>query len=212
MVDDRGNLVRVQPLPPEVKKALERKAVSPPQFLAALVGKQGHLMGGAEGAQGFGVQAPIGTVVATTAPTFVWRPLEGATSYRVEVFDASGNEAARGEGLTETRWTPEKPLPPGRVYQWNVFALREGQEIDQAPKPPAPPAKFKVLEATNAAELERARRLYTGSPLTLGVLYAEAGLLDDAEREFDQIVKANPHSEVARRLRNSVRDLRRRGD
>jgi hypothetical protein len=39
----------------------------------------------------------------------------------------------------------------------------------------------------------------------LGVLYAQAGLLDDAEREFSALLRANPKSEVARKLLSNVR-------
>ncbi len=55
--------------------------------------------------------------------------------------------------------------------------------------PPAPEAKFKVLEQSQANELERIKKTAANSPLTLGVLYAQAGLLNDAEREFETLLK-----------------------
>jgi lipopolysaccharide biosynthesis regulator YciM len=40
-------------------------------------------------------------------------------------------------------------------------------------------------------------------------LYAEAGLLDEAEQEFRALEKANPTSPIARRLLTNVRALQR---
>jgi lipopolysaccharide biosynthesis regulator YciM len=74
--------------------------------------------------------------------------------------------------------------------------------------PPAPEAKFKVLEKSKAEELDRVRKSYPRSHLILGSLYERAGLLDDAEREFQSLVSANPKSTVARKLLRNVRSLR----
>lgn len=48
-----------------------------------------------------------------------------------------------------------------------------------------------------------------GSHLTLGVLYAQAGLLDDAERELQLLLRANPQSALAQKLLRGVRAKRR---
>jgi hypothetical protein len=89
-----------------------------------------------------------------------------------------------------------------------VKALKDGQEIT-SPRPPAPQAKFRVLDQTKANELENARRAHPSSHLTLGLLYADAGLLREAEQEFRQLQKANPNSELARNLLRQVQSLRR---
>jgi hypothetical protein len=40
------------------------------------------------------------------------------------------------------------------------------------------------------------------------VLYTRAGLLDEAEREFQTELKSNPRSAVARKLLHSVRSMK----
>ena len=59
------------------------------------------------------------------------------------------------------------------------------------------------------AELAAARRAYGSSHLTLGLLYADAGLLREAEQEFRLVQKANPNSDLARNLLRNVQSLRR---
>jgi lipopolysaccharide biosynthesis regulator YciM len=53
--------------------------------------------------------------------------------------------------------------------------------------------------------LAQARRGYASWRLVLGLLYARAGLLDEAEREFRALREANPNSELAHRLLKQVR-------
>ena len=97
-----------------------------------------------------------------------------------------------------------RSLKRGRVYSWEVTAIKEGREIT-SPVAPSPPARFKVLDQARLDELERARRTYAGSHLLLGVLYANIGLVEDAQREFQALAAANPNSEVAKRLALSVK-------
>jgi hypothetical protein len=92
-----------------------------------------------------------------------------------------------------------------------VKAVRGGEEVT-SPRPPAPQARFRVLDRAKADELARARRAYPSSHLALGLLYAEAGLLKEAEQELRLLRKANPDSEIARRLLSQIQALRRRGE
>jgi hypothetical protein len=133
--------------------------------------------------------------------------LDGAAGYVVEVYDAQFNPASSSPRLTAARWTAP-PLARGQVYSWQVKAIRDGQEFI-APGPPAPQAKFRILDQATAAEIARARRDYGPSHLLLGLLSARAGLLAEAEQEFRMLQKANPDSEVARKLLASVSAPRR---
>ena len=107
--------------------------------------------------------------------------MEGATGYVVEVYDPQFNLVATSPQQTGNSWTTT--LPRGNVYSWQVKAIKEGQEIT-SPRPPAPQAKFRVLDQTKANEIANAKRAYGTSHLTLGLLYADAGLLKEAEQEF----------------------------
>jgi len=104
-----------------------------------------------------------------------------------------------------TAWTVTPPLARGQSYSWQVKAIKDGQQF-QAPKPPAPQARFRVLGGQQADEIVRARRSYGSSHLVLGLMYARAGLLDEAARELRALQSANPNSDVARRLLASIQN------
>ena len=143
----------------------------------------------------------------STQPAFRWSALEGATSYVVEVYDEQFKLVASSSELTARSWTIAKPLARGRVYSWQVKAIKDGQEVT-SPRPPAPQAKFRVLDQAKANEIMQAKRAYPTSHLTLGLLYADAGLLREAEQEFRLLQRANPDSEIARKLLTQVQGIR----
>ena len=209
-IDNRGRVEGLDLLSPEdrqaVRDALLSRRVERPDTLAGLEAKTGTLMG-APGAPTFGLQSPLGKVVRTATPTFRWQPLEGAASYTVNVYDTDFNKVATAGALGAAEWTPGQALERGRLYTWQVTAVKDGQEIT-SPAPPAPEAKFRILDDAQNRRLERAERLHRDSHLTLGVLYAQAGLLDEAERELQALADANPDSAPARELLKNVRALK----
>lgn len=210
-LDERGNLTGLKSLQPEqlrlITTALTTERIKTPPVLAELLPKSGTLMGSAEGPGSFALLSPIGTVVLTDRPTLRWHSLSGASGYIVSVLDSNANEVASSQSLTTTAWKVPHPLERGRSYSWQVRALKGGAEI-RLPAPAAPDAKFRVLEQAKTDELERGKQSYGNSRLVSGVLYAEAGLLDDAERELDALARANPKSPVARKLLRNVKTLR----
>ena len=104
-------------------------------------------------------------------------------------------------------WTAPQ-LARGQLYSWQVKASRGGQDFI-APRQSAPQARFRILNQAAAAEITRARRDYASSHLLLGLLYAQAGLLAEAEQEFRELQKANPDSDASRKLTASVSGPRR---
>jgi hypothetical protein len=198
-LDAQGNIAGLELLSPadqqRVKTALTTQKVRVPETLRQLGDSSSAPMGGTTGAA-FALLGPVGTIVATDRPTFRWRPLDGATGYQVTITDpeAGYREVAASPQLRDANWTLDRPLGRGRVYTWQVTARTEGAEV-RAPAPNQE-AKFKVLE-------------HAGSRLAMGLLYAEAGLLDEAAREFRALVAANPQSPVAKNLLRDVRAKRR---
>ena len=124
----------------------------------------------------------------------------------MSVTDADLNEVAASPPLTTTEWRMTKALKPGAIYSWQVTALKDGKSIT-SPALPAPQAKFKVVEAAVRETLRQVRQSCGGSHLALGVVYAEAGLLTEAEQEFKALVKANPHDRTAREILRGVQTM-----
>jgi hypothetical protein len=154
----------------------------------------------------FSVIEPVGRVLLTDKPAFQWSPLDGATGYVVEVYDEQFRPVASSPQVNSSSWITK--LPRGNVYSWQVKAFKDGQEIT-APRPPAPEARFRVVDQAKANELAQARRAYGSSHLTLALLYADAGLLKEAEQELRLFLKTNPNSELAARLLRQVQTLHR---
>lgn len=206
-----GDLRGLDKLPPELRKSLRAallsQSIRKPGVVAELYGGPLTLLGDSPADGSLTPVSPVGTVVLDTRPTFRWSSLKGATGYVVEVYDPELKPVAASSTVTTTQWTAEQPLRRGVVYRWQVTALKDGEQI-RAPKPPAPEAKFKVLEEDKAAELADIGRLAPGSRLAPGVLYALAGLADDSERELRALVKENPRSVVAKRMLESIRAWR----
>jgi len=217
VLDGNGKLSGVDHLPPGyqqmIKNALGSQRLEKSPLLAGLARPDSLYMrgGGARGDR-FSVIHPVGIVMLSDRPTFRWSPLEGATGYVVEVYDAKLSAKLRqiitSPQLADTSWTPPQSLKRGGIYSWQVTAIKGGEEFS-SPGPPAPQAKFRILDETLANELDQARRAYASSHLTLALLYTKAGLLDDAEQEFRKLQKANPHSVISLRLLTYIKAMRR---
>lgn len=207
-LDQQGKLSGADNLPPayqeRVKKALTSPTLERSSQLVGLTRTSGTLMGSDDQPRGFAVVEPVGEVVLTNRPSFRWSALEGASAYVVEVYDDQFKLVASSPQLTERSWTTS--LPRGKVYSWQVKATKDGEEVT-SPRPPAPQAKFRVLDQARANEIAKAKQAYASSHLTLGLLYADAGLLREAEQEFRLLRQANPNSEVARRLLRQVQSI-----
>lgn len=203
VLDERGVLTGADDLPAEYQQLLKQLLTEPRLARSAALNGLGapsaSLMSGGDGKAAFTVIEPVAEVLLADRPTLRWQPLAGATSYEVEVFDESFNSVLKSEQLQTTSWRVSKPLARGRVFAWQVKAIKDGQEF-KAPQPPAPLARFRVLAKAEAEKIEQARANFASSHLLLGRLYAEAGLLEEAEREFRALQKANPESEVVKRL------------
>ncbi len=209
-LDQQGKLSGADNLPPAYQKLLRNTLttgrVERSSQLQGLTRPSSSLMGSNGEASGFRVVEPLGTVLMTAQPTFRWSAMPGATSYVVEVYDEKFNLVTSSPQLNAVEWTTT--LPRGKVYSWQVKATKDAETVT-SPRPPAPQANFRIIDQAKANELAKARRDYASSHLTLGLLYADAGLLREAEQEFRLLQKANPNSDVARNLLRQIQALRR---
>ncbi len=202
---------RTESIPPryeeEMKRVLADGNLNIPAEIKQLNQATGKLMSGGTADIPFALSSPIGKFIQTNRPRFRWRELSGATGYIVQIFDTNYNQVATSPELSANHWQIDKPLAPNKMYLWQVTAIKDGKEI-KSPVRPAPDAKFKVLDSVKARELEQAKRQSGNSPLLLGILYAKAGLLEEAAREFQREINKNPKSEIARKLLRQVRSKR----
>lgn len=208
-LDKEGNLSGADNLPGAYKtlvtRALTTQRIGKSSQLEGLTRPPSSLMSSDNQKEQFSVLYPVGDVMMTNYPTFRWSALEGATGYEVEVYDAQFTLVASSPRITKTSWATS--LARGYVYSWQVKAIKDGQEIT-SPRPPAPQARFRVLDHNRANELAKAKRAYGSSHLTLAVLYADAGLLREAEQELRLLRRANPNSDLAAKLLRQVQTLR----
>jgi len=186
-----------------VRKALTSQRIERSSQLQGLTRPPSSLMGGNE-KQEFSILGPAGTVLMSDRPGFRWSKLEGATGYVVEVYDEQFKRVMTSQELTTLSWSSTQSLSRGQVYSWQVKAVKDGQEVT-VPRPPAPQAKFRVIDQTRLDEILKAKRAYGSSHLTLALLYAKAGLLNEAEQELRVLQRANPQSEIVRKLLRQVR-------
>ena len=190
----------------EIAQALLTERIEEPEVLKTLGGGESNLRGSNNTARTIKLLYPTRRVIIEDRPMCRWESLAGASSYKVYVLDSRGNAIVTSEELapTETKWTIKASLKRGEVFSWVVTAVVDGKEI-VSPAASAPEMKFAVLSTKDAQELTRLKK--TGSHLALGVFYARAGLLSEAEREFQQLVRLNPQSQLPRKLLRSVRSL-----
>lgn len=204
---DRGNLTGVENLPDSynkmLSKALLAKEIEKSSLPAQLAGKKGILLSSQHPGVPFSLITPVGTVERMNPPTFRWKPLEGATDYRLTVYDSNFNEVAASPLQAKTEWTPSDSLSRAKIYTWQVTAIKDNKEV-LSPVPPAPEARFKILEQSKVEELEKVEKDYPASHLLHGLLYAREGLVEDAEREFQALYQENPQSEIAQKFLQSA--------
>jgi hypothetical protein len=205
-------LSAISALPPEdqsvVFEAISQQKIKSPGVLSGLRGPQQTLLGGSPESSRFEVLAPFGGVVPDVRPVFRWQPLPGATSYSVAIFDPKLNLVQSGPEVAATQWTADQPLQRGQLYLWQVTAkLSNGRQVS-SPKPPSPEAKFLVLDQRKSDELSQFQAAHPGAHLALGILYAEAGLLEQGELELGQLPKGDPYYDLAQKLLKSIQEIR----
>jgi len=206
-LDAHGNLRGVGPLGPDeeniVKQALLQQKLPFPASLQALQEQPGTLMGSEELAP-FRLETPVGTAVQNVRPTLSWTADPESAGYRVTIKDENTGEVIQSLLIQATSWTTSRDLERGHVYVWQVISSRRRGQEAIAPNPASPPAKFIVLDTSMNSKLQK----LPPSHLVRAVLYANAGLVDDANRELTELQKLDSQSPVVRNLLEQVRRTR----
>jgi hypothetical protein len=193
--------------PHETETALIAKSLTMPHSVERLDRTPAvAIRGNRPSVESFSIISPFATLIVSDRPTFRWTPLSGAESYRVSLFDEALHLVVASDPISETEWETTHRLHAGTVYTWTVTALKRGREI-VAPATPAR-AEFEVIRRSALAKLNRnLQRAISGE--ARGVLYAKAGLLDEAEREFDAYLADHPDDYRTKEVLQTVRSWRR---
>ena len=186
---------RPSPWEAMVRETLAAGRIDPPALLVSLQPEPDTFRARTEEAR-IPDMRPFAEIVESDRPLFRWPATRGAT-YTVIVGDR-GRIVAQSKPLREASWRCTVSLPRGRTYRWQV-EVRRGDEASMMPMPPAPNARFHVLDAKTKEELDAAPR---NEPLVLGILYAKAGLREQALEQLDAAATNTP---AARALSDSVR-------
>jgi anti-sigma factor RsiW len=191
-----------------VAAALTKGALPPSSATAGLGGSELTLMGGKRQASTrLAPLSPIATVVRSARPVFRWSPHPGASNYVVTIYGADFDQVMASPAVTGTTWTATAALTPGVTYQWQVTAdTSEG--LVRAPAPPAPDARFRVIDTVAGRTLDRDLARAGSSHLLKGLLLSQAGVLDEAEQAFETLRAANPDSKRVANLLARVRERR----
>jgi hypothetical protein len=183
---------------PVVEAALRAGRIDQPPLLASLRIERETIRGANDGWHA--TLWPQGVVVVTPQPRFSWTGPNGRAV--VSVYEGRTLIATSGQ-LQGSTWTPDKPLPRGRRYAWQVDLDDAAGVHHVIPSPPDPPAVFAIVGDASWREIEEAHR--ANDVLTSAVLEARAGLKSEASSDFDSYVAAHPRDARVRALANDVR-------
>jgi FtsZ-binding cell division protein ZapB len=211
ILNEKGNITGINSLAVSyqrlIKTALTTGRVKTPPLIGTLRGKSSRTMGAASSTP-FALLTPRGTVIESDRPTFRWQSLAEASGYTVTLLDSRLNKVVTSPLLHTSEWQMPSRLKRGGIYSWQVKAVVNGREV-VSPSGPAPDVRFKILEQTGVDELERAKKDYRDSHLTLGIINAQMGLVDEAEKEFESLARLNPSSAAVQRMLRSLQALKR---
>ena len=210
-INQRGQLEGLDELPPDLKESVERAlATRRLRDSPALTGWStgaGILRSGVAEQNTFAPLAPMDVVIETDRPKFRWQALEGARSYVVTIYDAKFREVGDSGPIVGTEWTTPNSLERGVTYSWQISASKDGKTI-VSPKPPLREARFRILDQRALVALAKLKKSVGSSHLVMGVFYWKHGLIEESEREFQALARANPNSAAVAELLASIRSLR----
>lgn len=209
-LDASGKVAGVAALPTEAERALKQalttQTLETPTALKTLARQPATLMSDSQETPAIKLHSPVGTFIKDAQPLFRWRAVPGAQRYTVTVLDENFTAVATSPSLTQSSWRVGTPLKRGQTYLWQVTAEVDGKRVTST-SASTPEAQFKLLSADKARALQLLLQA-NDSHLLRGTMYAKAGLLDEAEREFQAMLKANPRSSIAQKLLRNLHALR----
>ncbi len=152
------------------------------------------------------VLEPYHTVVSNVQPMFRWKGTAKAKSYEVHVYDESKTLIEKSEILTEPLWTPLNSLQRGQTFLWDVLVTFEDGTTSLPRNEPN--AVFRILSEEEFARYQVTVARLKGFHSALGTYFVREGLLDEAQAEFEELLRLNPDSKSIQSLVEKARALR----
>jgi len=150
-------------------------------------------------ATGENVLRPVSEAVEETQPILYWSAAFGIPPYTVSIADERGQVISRAQGIQNTSWKVLTPLRRGGEYTWHVTVTGASEA-----------ASFRVLDDGQVMLWTAMQTAHQDSPLLIGLIAQQLGMLAIAEREYTALTKAYPDSNTAALLLNNVSELRNR--
>jgi hypothetical protein len=179
-----------------LSEALKSRTLPLAAIPSDLAAPPGTLLGSSKPDE-FSPLAPLSITVYSDRPQFRWQRLTGALTYELQIFDAEFREVDSSGKIRATEWTPVRPLARGALYQWQIIANRANDSV-RTPTPPAPDARFRVLNSESFQKIEAAHAMQ--EHFLAAVLLAKAGMKEEARKEIDAVAVLNPGSDLVKEL------------
>ena len=203
-LDTEGRLIGFGRIPEGLESEVERAPGGRALRLNPELEDLKELDGAVRGAEGepepLRLAGPLGTLVREVRPRLRWTGQEGATLYVATIVDDRFNPVAESAPLAALEWRPEVELERGRVYQWQVTAFKGDERIESRLR------QIGLFKVIGAGELDSVLQGEAGvdSALVRAVLYAKAGLLEDAERELRKLDRSGNDGRLRDKLRRAI--------
>ena len=181
-------------------QALKSRSLPLAAIPSELAAAPGTLLGPSKPDE-FSPLAPLSITVYSDRPEFRWQGLPGALTYELQIFDSEFHEVDSSGKIRTTEWTPVKPLARGALYQWQIIAYRANDSV-RTPTPPSADARFRVLNAESFQKIEAARAMR--EHFLAAVLFAKAGMKDEARKEMDVVAVLNPGSDLIKDITTAL--------
>jgi len=167
-------------------KLLTADTAEPPEAIANLAVATGE-----------NVLRPVSEAVEETQPVLYWSAAFGVPPYTISIADERGLVISRAQGIQNTSWMVLTPLRRGGEYTWQVTVTGATET-----------ASFRVLDDAQVMLWQAMLAAHKDSPLLIGLVAQQLGMLAIAEREYTALTKAYPDSSTAALLLNNVSELR----
>jgi hypothetical protein len=146
---------------------------------------------------------PTGRVIESDRPTLTWASIHDAKAYRVLISILGGNLVHQSPSLSNNSYQLAIPLKRGEKYIWQVEVELSDGSMKLLPSNQEPEARFAVIESKIKEAIDDART--SKSFLELGIHFANAGLINEAENAFLSYLNDHPASAKARELLDKLR-------